>query len=181
MIERQMFHNPYERRGYTPTPGTRRKPTGRANWERDRINNIVQGDGKKMREATREVAKRFKVIAGEKGEYSVVLEQGAYRETIAVTFGRAKYRARGFSVKTDNLYENTKDVINMHDIVHAMVNLLNNLYSCGLLLEDNYNNVLDALEPFLDEALDFSEVEPYLEETNINANKKKRIKRKERK
>jgi hypothetical protein len=133
----------------------------------------------------KDVKRIFKMQTAENGQYAVSVEKGVHKEIIAISFDKAKYRAKGFIKTSESLFnqgQNTvKEIINMHEVITSMVNLLNNLFSADLLTEDQYNLVMDAFEPFLYEALDFTEVEPFLEKDSaLNKNKKKRITRRGR-
>ena len=177
-IDRMLDNHMYPRRG-------RGMPHNRISREEyNRKQNAKQRGGNNV--AEREVKKRFKSLPGNNGEYSIVIEQGVYRETVAVSFDKKKYRARGFLVKDEektSYYDanaGMKEVINMHDIFANLANLLNNLYSADLMSEDTYNAAIDGYEPFISEALEYAEIEGYLEPSTINNNKKKRIKRREK-
>lgn len=168
----------YHHSGYHGRPSKgKRNPnrlngTGTPNWK----------GGNRM--DNREVTKKFKMVPGTSGEQSLVIETGVYKEVIAVSFNRSKMRARGFIKSRDSLYNragyNEKEVINLHDIFMSLTTVLNNLYSADLLYEESYNNVMDAYEPFINEALDYSEIEGMLDSDGINSTKKKRISRRER-
>jgi hypothetical protein len=133
----------------------------------------------------REVAKIFKMQTADNGQYAVVVEKGVHKEVIITSFDRSKFRAKGFIKTNESIFNrnfnDVKEIINMHDMFQALVNALNNLYSADLLIETQYNALLDGFEPFIFEALDFSEFTSYLEkDSSLNANKKKRISRRGR-
>lgn len=133
----------------------------------------------------KEVKNIFKLFTGKGDQYAITVEQGVHKETIAVSFDRSKYRAKGFIKTKESIFNShsndVKEVINMHNVFTSLVNLLNNLHSADLLIEVQYNTVIDAYEPFIFEALDFSEIEPFLEkDSGLNIKKKKRISRRGR-
>jgi hypothetical protein len=140
--------------------------------------------GNKQPNYERQVKKVFKMINGDNGEYGVIVEQGISKETIAVSFDRSKFRAKGFISQKESLfnssYKDVKEVINMHEVMSSLVTVLNNLYSADLLSEDMYNNVIDGYEPFLYEALAYEEFKNFLEPSSIGSNKKKRVSRRGR-
>lgn len=125
---------------------------------------------------------RVETIDSEEGEFSVVIERGMYREVVAVSYAYPHYRERKFYAgRKSNIFSKEADtdkmVIYMSGIFESMATLLNNLASADLLTEDVYNNAVDGFEPFIYEALDYSEIQSLIGKTSgLKDGKKKRIK-----
>lgn len=133
------------------------------------------------RAGMKEVVKKFKLINGENSQFAIIIEQGMHRETVAVSFDKSKYRAKGFIKAKEGVFNSfgnseIKEVIDMREIFNSMVTILNNLVSADLLVEKQYDSVLEAFEPFILEALAFEEIESMIENgSGIRAGKKKKI------
>lgn len=143
-----------------------------------------KGIAKEMKVPNAEVENLFKseLAMTEEGEFLLVIERGMYREVVAVSFAYPHYRSKGFyAERKSSIFAKEADtdkmVINMREIFNSLTTLLNNLASADLLNEEAYNNVMDGFEPFIYEALDFSEIEGMLGKTSgLKDGKKKRIK-----
>jgi hypothetical protein len=156
-----------------------------ASYSNKKGNNNMYNNNSNYPQYEREVAKIFKMQNADNGQYAVVVEKGVHKEVIITSFDRSKFRAKGFIKTNESIFNrnfnDVKEIINMHDVFQGLVNALNNLYSADLLIETQYNALLDGFEPFIFEALDFSEFTSYLEkDSSLNANKKKRISRRGR-
>lgn len=147
----------------------------------------LKGEKNEMTIPTKEVKLAFKNSKSEEGEFQLTLTKGLLSEVVAVSFSYPHYEREGFySERQKSVFSKdereAKIVIDMKVVFDSLVNLLNNLLSADKLNEETYNNVMDGFEPFILEALDFSEIEPLLDtERGLKSGRKKRISKTSRK
>jgi len=111
-------------------------------------------------------------------QWVILIEKGLKREPIITSTPLREYRSKGYRITQPNTpYTNRHtDLVNMQSTFTHLRNYLNTLHKTDLLFEKQYDKVLEAFEPFIDEALAFEEFESMIEpQTKIASGKKKKI------
>lgn len=118
------------------------------------------------------------------GRQVIVLEDGLRREPVITGIHPSRYVNEGFKVR-DNAYSYSttyKNVVNVQTVFNNIVHTLNVYNELGDLSEGKYDEILQAFDRFIQEAIEYDEIADTVSSNalEIKQNRKKKVFRRKR-
>ncbi|AEZ50463.1 hypothetical protein F400_gp016 [Bacillus phage BCD7] len=118
------------------------------------------------------------------GRQVIVLEDGLRREPVITGIHPSRYVNEGFKVRDDAFYSrNTyKNVVNVQTVFNNITSTLNTYNDLGDLSEEKYDEILQAFDRFIQEAIEYEEIADNVSSNalEIKQNRKKKVFRRKR-